>query len=216
MRIGYARVSTDDQNLDLQIAALEKAACDRIYSDHGISGAEFKRPGLERALRAMKNGDTLVVWRLDRLGRSLSKLVDLVNRLGKKGMHFTCLSESIDTTSSTGSFTFHMLAALAEFERRLIGERTRAGMAAARARGKHVGRRRAMTDDQCREAQGMLRRESPALVAERFHIHPRTLVRSIKRAKLMPETISLTASVAECVDTPFLLLKSIASQVDQV
>ncbi|TDY16899.1 resolvase-like protein [Paraburkholderia sp. BL6665CI2N2] len=141
----------------------------------------------QKTLRVLDDGglgDTLVVWRLDRLGRSLSKLIELLDRLGKKGMHFACLSESIDSTSSTGSFTFHMLAALAEFERRLIGERTRAGMDAARARGKHVGRRHAMTDDQCREAQRLLRCESPALVAERFHIHPRTLLRSIQRAQL--------------------------------
>jgi DNA invertase Pin-like site-specific DNA recombinase len=184
MKIGYARVSTDDQNLDLQITALERAECDRIYSDHGISGAQFKRPGLERAMRAMKAGDTLVVWRLDRLGRSLPKLIELVDRLGRKGMHFASLNEHIDTTTSGGALMFHMLAALAEFERKLIAERTRAGMSAARARGQTLGRKRALDREQCREALQLLAEQPAALVAARYQIHPRTLLRSLRREGL--------------------------------
>jgi DNA invertase Pin-like site-specific DNA recombinase len=199
MRIGYARVSTEDQNLDLQVTALQRAACDRIYSDQGVSGARFNRPGLEKALRAMSKGDTIVVWRLDRLGRSLPKLIELVDRLGRKGMHFASLNESIDTTSSGGALMFHMLAALAEFERRLIGERTRAGMDAARARGIHVGRRRALTEEQCREAHQLLMYQSTALVAEHFRIHPRTLLRNLRRTQQLPGPVPVgKPECAEC------------------
>ncbi len=186
MRIGYARVSTDDQHLDLQIAALEKASCDRIYSDHGFSGAKFKRPGLERALRSMKAGDTLVVWRLDRLGRSVGRLIELTDRLTKKGIHFVSLMDTIDTTTPMGSFYFHVLAALAELERKVIAERTRAGIAAAKARGRPHGRRRAMTDEQCREAQRLLKELPREAVALRYQIHPKTLMRSLHRVGLSP------------------------------
>ncbi|WP_081053215.1 recombinase family protein [Burkholderia territorii] len=140
MKIGYARVSTEEQSLDLQLSALKAANSDRILSDHGVSGSRFDRPGLKEALELAQAGDTLVVWRLDRLGRSLSHLVEVVSDLGKRGIEFVSLTESIDTRSSTGMLMFHMIAALAEFERALISERTRAGMAAARARGAKIGR----------------------------------------------------------------------------
>lgn len=144
MKIGYARVSTDEQCLDLQLAALKRAGCDTILSDHGMSGSRFDRPGLQEALKMAKAGDALVVWRLDRLGRSLNHLVEVVNSLGKQRIEFVSLTESIDTRSPTGMLMFHMIAALAEFERSLISERTRAGMAAARARGAKIGRPRAV------------------------------------------------------------------------
>ncbi|MFP3554923.1 recombinase family protein [Paraburkholderia sp. SIMBA_049] len=181
MRIGYARVSTDDQNLDLQLAALMKADCDDIFTDQGVSGARFSRPGLERTMAALSKGDTLVVWRLDRLGRSLTKLVELVDALGARGVQFVSLTECIDTTSPGGTFLFHIMAALAQFERSLIGERTRAGMVAAKARGQHVGRRRAMTQSECVEAQQLLALQSSQAVAQRFDVHPRTLLRSLRR-----------------------------------
>ncbi|TCG09273.1 DNA resolvase [Paraburkholderia steynii] len=181
MRIGYARVSTDDQNLDLQLAALKKADCDDIFTDQGVSGARFSRPGLEQAMAALSKGDTLVVWRLDRLGRSLTKLVELVDALGARGVQFVSLTECIDTTSPGGTFLFHIMAALAQFERSLIGERTRAGMVAAKARGQHVGRRRAMTQSECDEAQQLLALQSSQAVAQRFDVHPRTLLRSLRR-----------------------------------
>ncbi|MBV2143761.1 recombinase family protein [Falsochrobactrum sp. TDYN1] len=142
MKIGYARVSTDDQKMDMQINALKRAGCRHIYTDQGISGATPERPGLQQALKSLTDGNMLVVWRLDRLGRSLIQLVELVNSLGNRGVEFRSLSESIDTSSSGGRLVFHIMAALAEFERTLISERTRAGMEAARLKGIHVGRPR--------------------------------------------------------------------------
>lgn len=140
MKIGYARVSTDVQRMDLQMDALKQAGCDHIFTDHGISGAATERPGLQQTMKMLQKGDTLIVWRLDRLGRSLVHLVELVSNLGRQGIEFRSLTESIDTSSSGGKLLFHMIAALAEFERSLISERTKAGMAAAKLRGKHVGR----------------------------------------------------------------------------
>ncbi|RQQ21736.1 recombinase family protein [Burkholderia stagnalis] len=141
-RIGYARVSTEDQNLDLQRIALESAHCTLIINDQGISGARSERPGLRKVLSIVQSGDTIVVWRLDRLGRSLSHLVGLMADFRERKIHFVSLNESIDTSTPTGMFVFHMIAALAEFERALISERTRAGMAAARMRGVKLGRPR--------------------------------------------------------------------------
>lgn len=142
MKLGYARISTDMQRLDLQLDALTQAGCDQIFTDHGISGASTERPGLKQTMDMLREGDTLIVWRLDRLGRSLVHLVELVSNLGRQGIEFRSLTESIDTSSSGGKLLFHMIAALAEFERSLISERTKAGMAAAKLRGKHVGRPR--------------------------------------------------------------------------
>ncbi|OXJ35910.1 DNA resolvase [Burkholderia sp. HI2714] len=142
MKIGYARVSTEEQSLDLQLLALQAAGCDKILSDHGASGSRFDRAGLHEALSGVQAGDTLVVWRLDRLGRSLGHLVEVVGGLGKRNVEFVSLTESIDTRSPTGMLMFHLIAALAEFERSLISERTRAGMAAARVRGAKIGRPR--------------------------------------------------------------------------
>lgn len=122
MKIGYARVSTEEQFLDLQLSALKHVGCDLIFSDHGVSGTRKDRKGLNRALSSLARGDTLVVWRLDRLdrlGRSLSQLVILMSSLRDRGIHFASLNESIDTDSPTGMFMFHMIAALAEFERPL-------------------------------------------------------------------------------------------------
>jgi DNA invertase Pin-like site-specific DNA recombinase len=186
MKIGYARVSTEDQNLDLQINALKGAGCDFLFSDHGASGATFSRPGLDSALAAATQGDALVVWRLDRLGRSLPKLVELVDQLAARGVEFVSLTECIHTNSSGGVLVFHMMAALAQFERTLISERTRAGMAAARARGQQIGRRRSLTPDQCDEARHLLRTAPLACVAEKFNIHPRTLQRNLCKSALTP------------------------------
>lgn len=181
-KIGYARVSTDEQNLDLQIRALECVNCERIYSDSGISGSISARPGLEHALADLCPGDKLVVWRLDRLGRSLVHLVQLLDQLGSREVRFRSLCEHIDTSSSGGRLVFHMMAALAEFERSLISERTRAGMAAARARGKHVGRLPSLNPEQCVEAHRYLEAgRSPIEVAKEFDVTPRTLLRLVKR-----------------------------------
>jgi DNA invertase Pin-like site-specific DNA recombinase len=137
--IGYARVSTQDQNLDLQLDALKIAGCNKIFTDHA-SGSKDQRPGLNEALEYLRSGDTLVVWRLDRLGRSLQYLITLVNELHKKEIGFKSLSDPMDTTSSGGVFVFNVFGSLAQFERDIIRERTNAGLAAARARGRVGGR----------------------------------------------------------------------------
>jgi DNA invertase Pin-like site-specific DNA recombinase len=139
MQFGYARVSTDDQTLDLQLDALTKAGCDRIFRDT-FSGATAERPGLREGLDHLRAGDTLVVWRLDRLGRSLRHLIDTMTTLEQRGIGFRSLTESIDTTTSGGKLIFHIFGALAEFERDLIRERTHAGLVAARSRGRTGGR----------------------------------------------------------------------------
>lgn len=143
MLIGYARVSTDDQNLHLQKDALNTTKCDRIFEDC-LSGSKSKRPGLDAALEMLRTGDTLVVWRLDRLGRSLKDLIQLTETLKERGVGLKSLQEAIDTTTSSGQLIFHLFAALAEFERNLIRERSNAGLAAARARGRLGGRPKAL------------------------------------------------------------------------
>ena len=139
--IGYARVSTEDQDLQMQLDELEAAGCVSVFSDVA-SGARSDRKGLEDALAAVSPGDTLMVWRLDRMGRSLPHLVDVVTALAARGVHFRSLNDgAIDTTTASGELVFHIFAALAQFERNLIRERTRAGLAAARARGRKGGRK---------------------------------------------------------------------------
>lgn len=145
MQLAYARVSTQDQTLDLQIDALKQAGCDRIYQEHA-SGAKTDRPELNKLLDNLRAGDTLVVWRLDRLGRTLKQLIELINDLNTKGIHFKSLQENIDTSTSGGKLIFHIFASLAEFERDLIKERTRAGLSAARARGRLGGRPKKLQD----------------------------------------------------------------------
>lgn len=144
MLIGYERVSTDDQNLSLQHDALKEAGCDRIFSDK-MSGTKADRPGLKEAFDYARPGDTLVVWRLDRLGRSLKDLIALVEELERREIGFRSLQENIDTTTSGGKLIFHLFGALAEFERNLIQERTQAGLQAARARGRKGGRQQKLT-----------------------------------------------------------------------
>jgi DNA invertase Pin-like site-specific DNA recombinase len=146
MLIGYARVSTDDQNLDLQKDALTTAGCNRILEDR-LSGAKAERPGLKAALDYARQGDVLVVWRLDRLSRSLKDLIEMVILFEAKGIGLKSLQESIDTSSSSGKLIFHIFGALAEFERNLIRERTHAGLQAARARGRKGGRPRSLDFD---------------------------------------------------------------------
>jgi len=141
MQIGYARVSTDDQNLDLQRDALQQAGCERVFEDTA-SGAKAERIGLVALMEILRAGDTVVIWRMDRLGRSLKDLIALVERLEAVGVGLRSLQEKIDTTSSGGRLVFHLFGALAEFERNLIRERTQAGLTAARARGRHGGRKK--------------------------------------------------------------------------
>ena len=145
MEIGYARVSTGEQTLHLQLDALQSAGCGKIYQETA-SGAKADRPVLEEVLSYIRAGDTLVVWRLDRLGRSLEHLIDVVAALAERGVGFKSLTEQIDTTTPGGKLIFHVFGALAEFERDLIRERTQAGLAAARARGRLGGRPKKLTD----------------------------------------------------------------------
>lgn len=142
MMVGYARVSTDEQRPDLQIDALVKAGCEHVLIDEGVSGSRGSRPALDRALGQLRPGDVLVTWKLDRLGRSLSHLIHVVAALEAKQVAFRSLSEAIDTGTAAGRLLFPVLGALAEFERSLISERTKAGLAAARARGRYPGRPR--------------------------------------------------------------------------
>jgi len=140
MRIGYARVSTQDQRSELQLDALAAAGCEQVFHEK-MSGKDKDRPELETCLKVVRQGDTLIVWRLDRLGRSLKDLVEIVHELQDRGIGLQSLTENIDTTNAGGKLIFHVFAALAEFERNLIRERTVAGLAAARARGRKGGRK---------------------------------------------------------------------------
>lgn len=159
MKIGYARVSTEEQNLDLQHDKLNAAECDHIFDDRGVSGAVADRPGLSAALDHVRKGDVLVVWKLDRLGRSLSFLIALIDELRERGADFHSLSDGIDTTTAGGQLVFHIMGALAEFERALIVERTKAGMEAAKQRGKHLGRPRMLSQRQIEHARRLIDRE---------------------------------------------------------
>ena len=160
MLIGYARVSTQDQNLDLQLEALAKAGCQKVFDDK-MSGSRAERPGLAKALEMLREGDTLVVWKLDRLGRSVKNLVDLVGELHKQGAHFRSLTDSIDTSTPSGRFFFHVMASLAEMERELTIERTRAGLEVARQLGRKGGRKRQMTDSKIESAKKLLAKGVP-------------------------------------------------------
>ena len=160
MLIGYARVSTEDQKLDLQTDALLQAKCAKVFTDTA-SGARDERPGLKRALEMVDEGDVLVVWKLDRMGRSLPHLVATVNALQERGVEFRSLQESIDTTTAGGRLVFHFFAALAEFERELIRERTKAGVDAARARGRRGGRRHKLNPSQAQAVASMAHNKIP-------------------------------------------------------
>jgi DNA invertase Pin-like site-specific DNA recombinase len=184
MIIGYARVSTTEQDTALQLDALQAVDCERVYQESG-SGASRARPELARCLDAIRAGDTLVVWRLDRLGRSLKDLVEIITELEEKGVGFRSLTEAIDTTNPGGKLVFHIFAALSEFERSLIQERTKAGLAAARARGRKGGRPRKLDYKQVQKARAML--ADPAItkteVAEHFGVTRMTLNEAIHRAE---------------------------------
>lgn len=153
--VGYARVSTAEQSLSLQLDALRAIGCEPIFEDHA-SGAKTDRPGLTETLRFARNGDTLVVWKLDRLGRSMSHLVETVRGLEEKGVGFRSLTEGVDTTTPGGTLVFHLFGALAQFERDLIRERTNAGLRAAAARGRAGGRRPVVTAEKLARARAYL------------------------------------------------------------
>jgi DNA invertase Pin-like site-specific DNA recombinase len=181
MLIGYARVSTHEQTLNLQQDALSKTGCTKIFTDTA-SGVKTERIGLEEALNYVRKGDTLVVWRLDRLGRSLPHLITTMADLLERGIGFKSLTENIDTTTSGGKLIFHIFGALAEFERNLIRERTQAGLVAARARGKKGGRPKALTARQLSIAQSLYndKQHSIAEICRTLKISRATLYRALK------------------------------------
>lgn len=183
MLVGYARVSTQDQNLDLQRDALAQAGCEKVLADV-LSGSKAERPGLHEAMEYLREGDVLVVWRLDRLGRSLKDLIDQVNALIGRGIGFRSLQESIDTTTSGGKLIFHVFGALAEFERDVIRERTQAGLKAARARGRKGGRPRLLEGKKLQMACSMYAdtNHSPKDICTALGISPSTLYRAVARA----------------------------------
>ena len=181
MLIGSARISTHEQTLNLQQDALEKAGCNKIFTDTA-SGAKAERKGLEQALNYVRKGDTLVVWRLDRLGRSLPHLITTMTDLEGRGIGFKSLTENIDTTTSGGKLIFHIFGALAEFERNLIRERTQAGLTAARARGKKGGRPNALTERQISIAQSLYADKKTSIpeIYRTLKVSKATLYRYIK------------------------------------
>ena len=184
MLIGYARVSTQDQNLDLQRTALEQAGCQKIYEDQ-MSGARAERPGLQLLLEVLREGDTLVVWKLDRLGRSVKNLVDLISKLSEQNIHFKSLTDNIDTTSPAGRFFFHIMASLAQMERELNIERTRAGLQAARQQGRLSGRKRLMTESKVEAAKMLLSQGVTAKeVAKNLGVSVPTLYRWVPASEI--------------------------------
>lgn len=183
MTIGYARVSTQEQNLSLQRDALKTAGCEKIFEDE-ISGSKDNRPGLTQVLEMLRKGDTLVVWKLDRLGRSLKSLILLVEELEQKGVNFKSITDAIDTSTPAGRFFFHMMASLAQMERELIAERTRAGLEAARRQGRVGGRKPVMTESKVKAARKLLKSgELPKDVARDLGVSIATLYRWIPAAQ---------------------------------
>ena len=182
MKIGYIRVSTQEQNLDLQIDALKAAGCEQCYQEK-LSGSKMNRPELLQALKALREGDTLGVWKLDRLGRSLKDLLGIISDLQQRGIGFLSISDKLDTGSASGKLFFHIFAALAEFESSLIQERTKAGLAAARARGRNGGRPQKLSGKEVAKARAML--TDPTItkteVARHFSVTRATLDRYLNK-----------------------------------
>ena len=184
MLVGYARVSTQEQDLALQLDALKAAGCRKVFEEKA-SGAQRERPALKAALDYMRQGDTLVVWKLDRLARSLKQLIETIEDLGTRGIGLRSLTEAIDTTTAGGKLVFHIFAALAELERGVIRERTLAGLQAARARGRTGGRPPALSPKDVAAAKALLKDPeiTVAEVARRLAVAPSTLYRHLPRAR---------------------------------
>ena len=182
MLIGYARVSTQDQNADLQVDALERAGCERIYTDHA-SGAKASRPQLDRMLEALRKGDTVVVWKLDRLGRSTLNLAALLERFREQEIGFRSLTEQMDTTTPGGVLVFNVFAAVAQLERDMIRERTKAGVMAARARGRKGGRPRKLTKKDEIMIRELYESRSVTIkeIAAKFNVGRTTIYKAINR-----------------------------------
>lgn len=183
MLVGYARVSTVDQNLDLQLSALREVGCEKLYQDQ-ISGTKTNRPGLSMAIEVLRKNDTLVVWKLDRLGRTVKGLIDLVNQLHQKEIHFKSITDNVDTSTPAGRFFFHVMASLAQMERELLAERTKAGLAAAKSKGRIGGRKRKMTESKIESAKQLLSSGTlPKDVAQNLGISVPTLYRWIPASR---------------------------------
>ncbi|WP_373442743.1 recombinase family protein [Staphylococcus equorum] len=183
MKIGYARVSTGLQNLNLQEDRLKECGCEKIFSDH-MSGSKSKRPGLDKAIEFARSGDTIVVWRLDRLGRNMEDLITLVNELNERGVSFHSLEENItmDKSSSTGQLLFHLFAAFAEFERNLILERSSAGRIAARARGRYGGRPEKLSEQDLNLLKTLYDNGTPIkTIAEQWQVSRTTIYRYLNK-----------------------------------
>ena len=184
MKFGYARVSTDEQTPALQLAALRNAGCKAIFKDDGQSGATAKRPALLRCLKKLEHGDTLIVWKLDRLGRSLRDLITMLDDLKQRGVKFRSLTEAIDTDTPTGRAMWQMIGVLAELERSLIAERTRAGVKDAKRRGVKFGRKRKLTAQQIGHARKLIEAgERRAEVAALLNVDRTTLYRAMKYSR---------------------------------
>jgi len=181
MKYGYARVSTEDQNPAMQLAALKKAGCKTVFKDE-VTGAHVKRPALTRCLKAVRTGDTLVVWKLDRLGRSLRDLIAMLDDFKKQGIKFVSLTEAIDTETPTGRAMWQMIGVLAELERSLIAERTRAGVKAAQRRGVKFGRKAKLTPDRLAHARKLIDHgTTPTQAAKMIGVSRATIYRALQR-----------------------------------
>lgn len=202
--VGYARVSTLDQNLDMQEKALKQFRCLKIFTDRA-SGKSMERPGLEEALAFLREGDTLVVWKLDRLGRSLQDLIGILDELKKRGIKFHSLQEQINTDSAAGRMFFQMIGTFAEFERNLISERTHNGLAAARAQGRVGGRKPKLTAERVAQARALLSASPPTkfiAVCVLLKCSPRTLRRGMEEFPAIDESQSKTVKPGSVITAP--------------
>lgn len=194
--IGYARVSTEDQHLDLQLNALKLAGCSAIFEDRGISATAKRLPGFEKALSHLKTGDVFVVWKMDRAFRSLKNALNILEEFENHAIEFRCLTEDINTTSPMGKCMYQIRHAFSELERNLIRERTKAGMEAARQRGAHLGRPKKLSRCQIVRMQGLLERQpdiTPIQIADQFGVSSRTIYRELSRYARVEEGLSINA-----------------------
>lgn len=194
--IGYARVSTEDQHLDLQINALKLAGCSAIFEDRGVSATAKRRLGFEQALSSLQAGNVFVVWKMDRAFRSLKNALNTLEEFENRGIEFRCLTEDIDTTTAMGKCMYQIRHAFSELERNLIRERTKAGMEAARQRGTHLGRPKKLSHSQIAHMQGLLQGEpsmTPTQIARHFGVSSRTVYRALSQSAKIKKELALNA-----------------------
>lgn len=194
--IGYARISTEDQHLDLQLNALKLAGCSAIFEDRGVSATAKRRPGFEQALSHLQKGDVLVVWKMDRAFRSLKNALNILEEFENRAIEFRCLTEAIDTTTPMGKCMYQIRHAFSELERNLIRERTKAGMEAARQRGAHLGRPKKLSLFQIDQMQSLLQRQphiTPIEIADQFGVSSRTIYRELLRCSKVEERLPINA-----------------------